>query len=85
MRVKITEERLSDAGYVLSKDDTITVDDKLGGYWCDQGWAEDVDGKHPTGERRVIGAELAVEKASHSTKSTNPGKSTSSRKGAKNG
>ena len=64
MRVEITEERLSDTDpetgrhYLHEAGDVITVPDSLGKTWCKHGWAKDVDGNVPTGERKVVGAEL---------------------------
>jgi hypothetical protein len=81
MRVTILEERLSDQDpeterlYVQEKGDTITVPDALGTKWCGLGWAEDVDGKVKTGERRVEGAHIvAPDKASHKAVDTNGGR-----------
>lgn len=68
MRVEITEQKLKDAGYDLVQGDVITVPDSVGQAWCDHGWAKDADGVYPTGERRVVGAELKPEKASHASK-----------------
>ncbi len=57
MRVEITEDSLSDINpddnhhYRQVKGDILTVPAHLGQYWVDLGWAKDVDGVHPTGER----------------------------------
>jgi hypothetical protein len=58
MRVEITEKKLRDAGYDLVEGDTLTVPDELGADWCGRGWAKDTEGKVPTGERIVHGAQL---------------------------
>lgn len=71
MRVKITESVLKDAGFHLSEGDTITVEDSLGQYWCDHGWAEDADGVYPTGERKVqINEPINPKKAVHAARSS---------------
>lgn len=36
----------------MEKDDVLTVRDAMGAHFCKHGWAEDVDGVHPTGERK---------------------------------
>lgn len=69
MRVEITEERLKDAGYNLTRGDTITVPDEVGAAWCSHGWAKDVDGNVATGERVVVGATLTPTKAQHAARS----------------
>jgi hypothetical protein len=57
MRVEITEDRLSDTDpdtdrhYLHERGDVITVPDALGAKWCMLGWARDVAGNVPTGER----------------------------------
>jgi hypothetical protein len=73
MRVKVLEESLKDSGYDLTKDDTITVSDELGQYWCDHGWAEDTSGAYETGERKVEGTSLvSPKKGIHVAGSTKP-------------
>lgn len=57
MQVKITEAKLNDTDpdtgmqYSLGKGDIVTVPDAQGKRWLSYGWAKDVAGKHPTGER----------------------------------
>lgn len=57
MRVEILEDRLSDTDpdtdrhYLHEKGDVITVPDPLGAKWCKHGWAKDLGGATPTGER----------------------------------
>lgn len=76
MRVEITEERLSDTDeetgqhYNQANGDTITVPDKLGQYWCDNGWARDVSGDYPTGERKTTGVIARPEPSKHAAKDT---------------
>lgn len=51
MRVKILEEQIQSYGYRAFKDDQLTVPDHVGEHWCKHGWAEDLAGAIPTGER----------------------------------
>lgn len=81
MRVEITEKKLSDLDeendrhYLLFEGDTITVPDKLGEKWCGLGWAKDVDGNVPTGERIVQkGVALNPKKAAHTNKTRTRGR-----------
>lgn len=37
---------------ILAEGDVVTVRDEVGAYFCQQGWAEDVAGVCPTGERK---------------------------------
>jgi hypothetical protein len=67
MRVEITEERISDTDsetdpqnprhYLQHRGDVITIPEGLGRKWCAYGWAKDVDGVHPTGERSAVARE----------------------------
>ncbi len=59
MKIEALESIKSD-GYVLDAEDVKTVPDEIGQRWCAAGWARDTSGVVPTGERRVINAELAV-------------------------
>lgn len=65
MQVQITEERLRDSDpetglqYSLGKGDIITVSSATGQRWCGYGWAIDVSGECPTGER-IPGAREAL-------------------------
>jgi hypothetical protein len=65
MRVEITERKLKDCGYNLVDGDILTVPDEVGAAWCGHGWAKDVDGMMPTGQRIVHGATLQPAKARH--------------------
>lgn len=71
MRVEITEKRLSTKDrstgrlYVQQEGDIITVPDEIGARWCSLGWAKDVDGKVPTGKRRVYRAEVEPRSTTH--------------------
>lgn len=79
MRVEVTEKRLSDQDpdtervYVQSEGDVITVPDNLGKKWCGLGWAKDVDGKVPTGERVVRGASVQPKSTKHGHKEVKHG------------
>ena len=79
MRVEITEKRLSDTDpetdhrYLQHEGDVISVPDSLGTKWCSLGWAKDVDGNVPTGERKAGVAELVVDSVKHVLASDSPG------------
>lgn len=81
MRVEITEERLSDLDeetgkhYLQERDDVITVPDSVGQKWCDHGWAKDVDGVYPTGERSIHPVEIAPDKVAQGSVAVNKGES----------
>jgi len=62
MKIEALEAIKSD-GYVLDAEDVKTVPDEVGAKWCAAGWAKDVAGLIPAGERRVINARLAVQSA----------------------
>lgn len=57
MKVEILGDRLSTTDhetgrhYQQVQGDTISVPDALGARWCSLGWAKDVDGNVPTGQR----------------------------------
>lgn len=67
MRIEITEKRISDTDaatgqhYQLSEGDIVTVPDAYGARLCALGWAKDVAGVVPTGERKP-GADAVVPK-----------------------
>jgi hypothetical protein len=63
MKVEILEKRLTSDGFVGEAGDRLTVPDDVGAKWCALGWASDLAGQVPTGERRVIDARLAVDSA----------------------
>jgi hypothetical protein len=48
-------------GYVLEKEEVKIVPDDIGGRWCAFGWAKDLSGTVPTGERKVLNAKLDVQ------------------------
>lgn len=73
MKVKVLEEKLRSGGYNLVKDDTITVNDELGERWCSLGWAEDVDGNVPTGQRNLTPQRIQPDKLKVSTKARKKG------------
>ena len=72
MKIEALENLKSD-GYVLTAGDTITVPDEVGTIWCRHGWARDVDGAIPTGERQVLNAKLAVDSVKTIVKSADLG------------
>lgn len=52
MRIKVLEETgIRHGSLVLSHDDQVTVPDEVGRTFCELGWAEDLSGEVPTGER----------------------------------
>lgn len=67
MRVEVTEKQLKDGGYDLVSGDTLTVPDELGRKWCRLGWATDVDGVVPSGERKVVDATVEADPAAHAS------------------
>jgi hypothetical protein len=84
MRVEITEENGKNGHaistkdpetgrlYVQAKGDVITVSDSFGALLCGRGWAKDVDGNVPTGERIVRGATVRPKSAKHAAKDSHP-------------
>lgn len=84
MRVEVTEDVLRDnyedktaetsRHYDHVKGDTLTVPDELGQKWCRLGWAKDLDGIVPTGERKP-GPEIILEVQDHTlgVKAPQPG------------
>ena len=79
MRIRVLEESLRDEcivtgnRYDLAEGDTITVEDSLGAYWCGLGWAEDVDGNVPTGERTTKGVVVRPNPSRHAVSDTGEG------------
>ncbi len=63
MRVHMLEDVLHD-GAKYHADDTITVSEAIGQYFCENGWAEDVAGGVATGERVPGAKTLSPEKVS---------------------
>lgn len=53
MKVEVTEKKLSSDGFIASEGDRLTVPDEVGQSWCKNGWAKDLDGVCPTGERNI--------------------------------
>ena len=70
MRIEALEKISSD-GYVLEKDDILTVPDEIGAGWCRNGWGRDTAGAVETGERRVLDARLVVDNSTLGHKATN--------------
>ena len=61
MKVEILENKLSSDGFLGELGDRFTVPDEVGMKWCSLGWAKDLSGSIPTGERKVINAQLDVQ------------------------
>lgn len=53
---------------VFEQGDIRTVDAEHGAYFCNCGWAKDVDGKVETGKRDTTTVTLAPDNAVHATK-----------------
>ena len=70
MRIEALE-RISSDGYVLEKDDVLTVPDEIGASWCRNGWGRDTSGAVETGERRVLDARLLVDNVAVGHKASN--------------
>jgi len=70
MRVEALE-RISSDGYVLAKEDILTVPDEIGASWCRNGWGRDTSGAVETGERRVLDARLLVDNVAVGHKASN--------------
>lgn len=58
-------ENIKSHGLVLSDGDIVTVDDEVGEAFCAYGWARDVSGDVPTGDRIVFDATIAVNPGQH--------------------
>lgn len=64
MRVRILEAEIKDEGLNLFGGDMITLEERLGTKWCDLGWAEDVTGLYPTGQRAAgVTTDLEIQSA----------------------
>lgn len=48
-------ETVKHAGDTYPAEDQRTVDDEIGRYFCDNGWARDMSGEYPTAERDISG------------------------------
>lgn len=57
MRVEMLELVKHD-GQIFEAGEVRVVSDALGGYFCELGWAKDLDGQYPTGERRTQGVSV---------------------------
>lgn len=72
MKIEALESIKAD-GYVLDAEDVKTVPDEVGAKWCAHGWAKDIAGVVPTGERKVLNARLVVDSSVMATKATTVG------------
>lgn len=67
MKVKMLEKVLHGRD-IFEKDDIRSIPDELGAYFCNCGWAEDIDGNMATSARDTKKVILAPNNAVHSTK-----------------
>lgn len=72
MKIEALEAIKSD-GYVLEAEDVKTVPDEVGARWCEAGWARDLAGTVPTGERKVLDARVMVDSAALRVRSQDVG------------
>lgn len=74
MKVKILERNgprghaIGHGGQCFYEDDVVTVDDATGKLFCEMGWAEDVDGNVPTGQRDTTPKRLQPANVVHEVK-----------------
>lgn len=60
MKIEALESIKSD-GFILDAGDVKQhVPEDIGISWCAMGWAKDIDGRIPTGERKVVRVGLEV-------------------------
>lgn len=69
MRIEALED-IKDGRYVVTTGDILTVEDEFGTRWCEAGWAKDVAGAVPTGERDIRGVQVVPNKGSHTASNT---------------
>lgn len=67
MKIELLEKVMHERD-VFEAGDVRTVDDVIGKYFVEMGWAKDVDGNIPTGERNTTEIRLAPDSAVHATK-----------------
>lgn len=60
MQVKILEEKILEGREVFLKDEVRSVPDDMAKRWIAAGWAKDVTGEIPTGERKNKGEDLEI-------------------------
>lgn len=68
MQVEILEERLSSDGFNGCAGDRFTVPDEVGARWCAAGWAKDMSGNVPTGERNIKPVTINPKKSGNAQK-----------------
>lgn len=59
MKIEILEVKLSSDGFQGELGDRFTVPDDIGTNWCSYGWARDLSGQVPTGQRTIFGATIS--------------------------
>jgi hypothetical protein len=72
MKIEALESIKAD-GYILDAEDVKTVPDEVGAKWCALGWARDMAGEVPTGERQILNARLVVDRGVLTTKASTVG------------
>lgn len=80
MKVEVTEktgikheDQETGVFYSPAFEDVVTVPASVGELWCSLGWAKDVDGVVPTGERSLQPVAINVDGAKHAKKTTTKG------------
>jgi len=69
MKIEILEKVMHERE-VFEEGDMRTVPDELGRYFCECGWAKDVDGGVETGKRDVNAVVLTPDSVAHATKAS---------------
>lgn len=64
MKIEALED-IKSGNYILTQGDQVTVPDADGTHWCEMGWAKDLAGTVPTGERSTAPRELSVSSLAH--------------------
>jgi hypothetical protein len=74
MKIEALENIKSD-GHILSTEDVKNVPDEIAIRWISAGWARDLSGTIPTGERKVLNAKLEIHDGAFNMKSQQIGES----------
>lgn len=69
VKVELLGNRLSDAGYTGVKGDIRSVPESIAKKWCSMGWAKDVAGEIPCGERDLNPVSVNPKKSIQTSKS----------------
>jgi hypothetical protein len=67
MKIEMIETVKHERDEYLAEDQR-TVPDELGAYFCANGWAKDIEGQVPTGERKTGVATVTPDNVKHTTK-----------------